>query len=244
MDPQRADPSSTISIQSRAAIIEQAIFMPEAFFSWSSERGRPHRAVSWSHGIEPAKHHHSAVMRAPRVGLPVLAQRLLPTCRCVSGNPAKDGNCRRLLGLCPADDASAKVLLSERMGGTVSDDVHNALGCRGNQVDSVSCAHPALKHAARGRLKHARLDDTGACRVDGFFNINHGLTDSYLDRLDFRLRALMLLHRDPDRLMQSVTPSAAVREWRGSIEYHDRAVRKPGRSRGAVQLNHGAGTAA
>ncbi|MGY3371737.1 hypothetical protein ACVWZL_008862 [Bradyrhizobium sp. GM2.4] len=60
MDPQRADPSSTISIQSRAAIIEQAIFMPEAFFSWSSERGRPHRAVSWSHGIEPAKHHHRA----------------------------------------------------------------------------------------------------------------------------------------------------------------------------------------
>lgn len=60
MDPQRPDPSSTISIQSRAAIIEQATFMPEAFFSWSSERGRPHRAVSWSHGIEPAKHHHRA----------------------------------------------------------------------------------------------------------------------------------------------------------------------------------------
>ncbi|MGY4601209.1 hypothetical protein ACVWXL_008955 [Bradyrhizobium sp. GM22.5] len=68
--------------------------------------------------------------------------------------------------------------------------------------------------------------------------------DGYLYRLDFRLRVLMLLHRDPDRLMQSVTPSAAVREWRGSIEHHDRAVRKPGRSRGAVQLNHGAGTAA
>ncbi|MCK1299665.1 hypothetical protein IVB25_16455 [Bradyrhizobium sp. 193] len=126
----------------------------------------------------------------------------------------------------------------------MSDHVHNALGWRGNQVDSVSCAHPALKHAARGRLKHARLDDRRACRVDGFFNINDGLTDSCLDRLDFRLRALMLLHRDPDRLMQSATPSAAVREWRGSIEHHDRAVRKPGRSRGAVQLNHGAGTAA
>lgn len=57
MDPRRAGPSSTISIQSRAAIIDQATFMPDAFFSWSSERGRPHRAVSWSHGVEPAKHH-------------------------------------------------------------------------------------------------------------------------------------------------------------------------------------------
>lgn len=60
MDPRRADPSSTISIQSRAAIIDHATFMPDAFFSWSSERGRPHRAVSWSHGVEPAKHHHRA----------------------------------------------------------------------------------------------------------------------------------------------------------------------------------------
>lgn len=140
-------------------------------------------------------------MRAPRVGLPVLAQRLLSTCRCVSGNSGKDGSCRRLLELCPADDASAKVLFGtlERTGGTVRDDAHNALACRGNQVDSVGCALPALKHAARGRLKHARLDDRRACRVDGFFNINHGrLTDSYLDRLDFRLRALMLLHRDAD----------------------------------------------
>ncbi|UPK36669.1 hypothetical protein IVB18_04675 [Bradyrhizobium sp. 186] len=58
----------------------------------------------------------------------------------------------------------------------MSDDVHNALGCRGNQVDSVGCAHPALKHAARRRLKHASLDGRRAWRVDGFFNINHGLT--------------------------------------------------------------------
>ncbi|UPJ77098.1 hypothetical protein IVB19_37770 (plasmid) [Bradyrhizobium sp. 187] len=126
----------------------------------------------------------------------------------------------------------------------MSDDVHNALGCRGNQVDSVSCAHPALKHADCGRLKHARLDDKRACRVDGFFNINHRLTDSYLEHLDFRFPALMLPDRDPDRLMQSVTASAAVREWRGAIENRDRAVRKPGRPRGAVQLNHGTGTAA
>lgn len=57
MGPRRADPSSTISIQSPAAIIDQATFMPEAFFSWSSERGRPHRVLSWSHGVEPAEHH-------------------------------------------------------------------------------------------------------------------------------------------------------------------------------------------
>ncbi|MCK1721576.1 4Fe4S-binding leucine-rich repeat protein [Bradyrhizobium sp. 141] len=126
----------------------------------------------------------------------------------------------------------------------MSDDVHNALGCRGNQVESVGCAHPALEHAARGRLKHASLDDRRACRVDGFFNINHGLTDSYLEHLDFRLRALMLLHRDADRLMQSVIASAAVREWRGLIEHHDRAVRKAARPRGAVHLNYGTGTAA
>lgn len=60
MGPRRADPSSTISIQSPAAIIDQATFLPEAFFSWPSERGRPHRTVSWSHGVEPAKHHHRA----------------------------------------------------------------------------------------------------------------------------------------------------------------------------------------
>ncbi|MCK1594270.1 hypothetical protein IVA87_14990 [Bradyrhizobium sp. 147] len=58
----------------------------------------------------------------------------------------------------------------------MSDDVHNAIGCRGNQVDSVGCAHPALKHAPRRRLKHASLDGRRACRVDGFFNINHGPT--------------------------------------------------------------------
>ncbi|MGY3079149.1 hypothetical protein ACVWZZ_005557 [Bradyrhizobium sp. LM6.10] len=292
MGPRRADPSSTISIQSPAAITDHATFMPEAFFSWSSERGRPHRVLSWSHGVEPAEHdpratglsyhpdegaestpaprqgvrtrsrdaetnflppvrwappsRNSAAMRAPRVCLPVLAQRLLPTCRCVSGNSEKTAAVGRLLGLFRTDNAGAKVLLGtlERMGGTVSDDVHNALGCRGNRVDSVGFAHPALKHAARGRLKHASLDDRRACRVDGFFNINHGLTDSYLEHLDFRLRALMLLHRDPDRLMQSAIASAAVREWRGSIEDHDRAVRKAGRPRGAVQLNHGTGTAA
>ncbi|MET4211041.1 hypothetical protein ACVW1A_000290 [Bradyrhizobium sp. LB1.3] len=44
----------------------------------------------------------------------------------------------------------------------------------------------------------------------------------------------MLLHRDPDRLMRSVIASAAVREWRGLIEHHDRAVRKAGR--GTVEL--------
>lgn len=224
MGSRRADPSFAISIQSPAAIIDQATFMPEAFFSCSSERGRPHRVLSWSHGVEPAEHHpratglsyhldegaestpaprqgvrtrsrdaetnflppvrsappsrDSAVMRAPRVGLPVLAQRILPTCRCVSGNSGRTAAVGRLLGLCPADKAGAKVLLGtlERMGGTVSDDVHNALGCRGNQVDSVGCAHPALEHAARRRLKHASLDDRRACRVDGFFNINHGLT--------------------------------------------------------------------
>lgn len=131
----------------------------------------------------------------------------------------------------------------ERMGGTVSDDVHNAIGCRGNQVNSVGCAHPALKHAPRRRLKHASLDGRRACRVDGFFNINSWAHDS-LDHLEFRLRALMLLHRDPDRLMQSVIASAAVREWRGLIEHHDRAVRKAGRLQGAVQLNYGTGTAA
>lgn len=60
MDRRSADPSSTITIQSRAAIIDQATFMPEAFFSWSSETERPHRSVSWSHGVEPAKHHHRA----------------------------------------------------------------------------------------------------------------------------------------------------------------------------------------
>lgn len=54
----------------------------------------------------------------------------------------------------------------------------------------------------------------------------------------------MLLHRDPDRLMQSVIASAAVREWRGLIEHHDRVVRKAGRLQGAVQLNYGTGTAA
>ncbi|MET4296909.1 hypothetical protein ABIB05_007620 [Bradyrhizobium sp. LB5.2] len=117
-------------------------------------------------------------MRPPRVGLPVLAQRILPTCRSVSGNSGWTAAVGRLLGLCPADKAGTKVLLGtlERMGGTVSDDVHNALGCRGNQVDSVGCAHPALEHAARRRLKHASLDDRRACRVGGFFNINHGLT--------------------------------------------------------------------
>ncbi|MCK1738415.1 hypothetical protein IVA79_31705 [Bradyrhizobium sp. 138] len=56
----------------------------------------------------------------------------------------------------------------------MSDDVHNAIGCRGNQVDSVGCAHPALKHAPRRRLKHASLDGRRACRVDGFFNITMG----------------------------------------------------------------------
>lgn len=172
MGPRRADPSSAISIQSPAAIIDQATFMPEAFFSWSSERGRPHRVLSWSHGVEPAEHHpratglsyhldegaestpaprqgrtrsrdaetnflppvrsgppsrNSAVMRAPRAGLPVPARRILPTRRCVSGNSGRTAAVGRLLELCPADKAGAKVLL-------------------------------------------------GTCRVDGFFNINHGLT--------------------------------------------------------------------
>lgn len=225
MGPRRADASSATSIHAPAAIVDQAPFMPEAFFSWSSERGRPRRVLSWSHGVEQAEHHpratglsyhldesaestpaprqgvrtgsrdaetnflppvrsappsrNSAAMRAPRVGLPVLAQRILPTCRCVSGNSGGTAAVGRPLGLCPADKAGAKVLLGtlERMGGTVSDDVHNALGCRGNQVDSVGCAHPALKHAPRRRLKHASLDGRRrACRVDGFFNINHGLT--------------------------------------------------------------------
>lgn len=54
----------------------------------------------------------------------------------------------------------------------------------------------------------------------------------------------MLLHRDPDRLMQSVIASPAVREWRGLIEHRDRVVRKAGRLQGAVQLNYGTGTAA
>ncbi|MGM4954055.1 4Fe4S-binding leucine-rich repeat protein [Bradyrhizobium barranii] len=127
----------------------------------------------------------------------------------------------------------------------MSDVIHDALSCRANQVDCAGWARLALKRAARGRLEHAYVDDRRACRVDGFFNINHGLTDSYLEHLHFKLRALMLPHWDPDRLMQSVIATrAAARELRGLIEDHDEAVRKAGCPRGAVQLNHGTGTAA
>lgn len=56
MGPRRADASSATSIQAPAAIVDQATFMPEAF-SWSSERGRPRRVLSWSHGVDSAEHH-------------------------------------------------------------------------------------------------------------------------------------------------------------------------------------------
>jgi len=124
-------------------------------------------------------------------------------------------------------------------------DIHDALRCRANLVDCSGSARLAVKRVARGRLEHASVDDRRACRVDGLFNINHGLTDGCLERPAFKLRALMLLHRDPDRFVQSVIASrAAARESRGLIEDHDGAVRKAGCPRGAVQLNHGTGTAA
>ncbi|MBW5436131.1 hypothetical protein FXB41_15585 [Bradyrhizobium canariense] len=151
-----------------------------------------------------------------------------------------------MLGLGHAG-VGAKVLLGtlERIGGTVSGDVHNALSCRGNQVDSAGCAHPALKRAARRRLKHAPVEDERACRVDGFFNINHGLTDGYLKHLDLKLRALILLHWDPERLMQlMITAAPPCGDRTRLIEDHDRALRKAGRSRGAVQLKHGTETTA
>ncbi|MBM7487661.1 hypothetical protein ACVWWI_006782 [Bradyrhizobium sp. USDA 3686] len=82
----------------------------------------------------------------------------------------------------------------EPMDGTVNGDVHDALSCRGNQADSAGCAHRAETRGSRP-LNHASVDDGRACRIEGLFNINHGLTDSYLEHLDLKLRALMLLHR-------------------------------------------------
>ncbi|OSI87651.1 hypothetical protein BSZ18_29080 [Bradyrhizobium canariense] len=61
----------------------------------------------------------------------------------------------------------------------------------------------------------------------------------------FKLRALMLLHRDADSLMQAVIASrAAARESSGLIEDHNGAVREAGCPPGAVQANHGTGMAA
>ncbi|MFC7700959.1 hypothetical protein ACFQX9_30300 [Bradyrhizobium sp. GCM10028915] len=102
----------------------------------------------------------------------------------------------------------------------------------------------ALKHAARGRLNHASVDDGPACRIERLFNINHGLTDNYLEHLDFKLRASMLLQRSLERFMQSVIASrAAVRGSTRLIGDNDKGVREAGRWRDVVS-NCGTGTTA
>ncbi|MDH2347130.1 hypothetical protein [Bradyrhizobium sp. SSUT77] len=90
------------------------------------------------------------------MGTPVLAEEAVGDAS--PATQARTAAVEELLGLGPAHKITASLLGTlERMGGIVSDELHDAVSCRGNQVDSGGCVHPALKCAARCELKHVSV---------------------------------------------------------------------------------------
>lgn len=184
-------------------------------------------------------------MRAPRVGLPVLAQGLLPTWRCVLGNSREDGGYRETAGAqSRAQDWRQGVVRHARaMGGTMSDVIHDA-SVAGAIRSIVPAARLALNRTACCRLKlvASTTDSRAASAASSTSIIGSRIA---ISSMRFGVQSLMLTHRHPRWLIQYVVASrAAVRESTELIEDHDRAVRNAGRSRGAVQLKHGTGRAA
>ncbi|WP_144030640.1 hypothetical protein [Bradyrhizobium japonicum] len=110
----------------------------------------------------------------------------------------------------------------------MSDAIHDALSCRGNQVDSAA-ARVALNRTSRCRLRFvASTTDSRAASAASSTSI-----------MGSRIAISSIRFGVPGVEIQYVVASrAAVRESTELIENQDWAVRNAGRSRSAAQLKH------